>query len=649
MNRMSLKHRYEEAKHYVADNTVVLLSAKDEINVLKKEITNKNLVIFCGSAISGFPPIDKSTTPPPSGKIFTNVLIDILKQRCQVNNNEVDSFLTKIPFEVLLFLGEEATGRKKILNLLDKLYAGTSYNHAHEILSMLLLQVPVTIITPNYDILIESVFLKNGETVDMFDNIMARNNVLRIYKDGDYNKFSNITTQSIFFKIHGSIECHDSLVYQINHEGVLSNWRKELLKRLIDNKQILFVGYSGTDFDILPELLKLQPGKVYWNDIDAKNLTDEARLLICETKGKMLAGDMRDLLPKLIDNKKECPKEPNVDEEVTKKVIESALDAIFTPLELQHWYGRMLSRLGLGRFGHQILSKINDSSYRKHHMFWRDMAEAFFHDGKYKQSYNYYKIASSLITEEPPEAIRLKVHYLLGASDTLRQQGKLFKQFYLLQWCRFRLWILSILSYPCDQEWASYYTYMAQHPFTFPKQRKLKILKKAELLRREKPMESQLTWISIQTYRLMIDANIKGTDQNEHPLAPTDFDDINILSERIGHPVASINSFRQKAKKLLNMYLKNKTETSFIEQANEAIDRSLSLSRACHDTPGLAKGTLLKAEIKYLYGDYAEALNYYKEAWAIFKDLELSQLYIFWLWFKTYRGRMLSLLKQTIR
>lgn len=66
------------------------------------------------------------------------------------------------------------------------------------------------------------------------------------------------------FKIHGSADDPASLVLSLKHEGMLPAWKAELLRALCADRSIYVLGYSGSDFDICPQLFAMNATSIYW-------------------------------------------------------------------------------------------------------------------------------------------------------------------------------------------------------------------------------------------------------------------------------------------------------------------------------------------------------------------------------------------------
>lgn len=66
------------------------------------------------------------------------------------------------------------------------------------------------------------------------------------------------------FKIHGTADDPASLVVNLKHEGMLPTWKVELLRTLCAGRAMYVLGYSGSDFDICPQLFAMKPMSMHW-------------------------------------------------------------------------------------------------------------------------------------------------------------------------------------------------------------------------------------------------------------------------------------------------------------------------------------------------------------------------------------------------
>src|SRR5207244_716893 len=103
--------------------------------------------------------------------------------------------------------------------------------------------------------------------------------------------------QAAIFKIHGCVE-HDqhrkpgedrTMIYTLGREGELPPWKRRILYRLVAGRRLLVCGYSGRDFEICPELARLN-ADIVWNIRKSENLTPNARRVLTAANGTALVG-----------------------------------------------------------------------------------------------------------------------------------------------------------------------------------------------------------------------------------------------------------------------------------------------------------------------------------------------------------------------
>ncbi len=651
-NRKTLTDTLIEARKYVKCHTKRVDNNCKEITELENSLESRNLVIFAGSAISRFYP-----SCFPSGQVFSDELIGTLQSSYSTHHNAACSkkevqrlklYLNRIPFEVLLLYGKEATSETKIIKLLSELYSGVKYNDVHTSLATCLNKVSA-FITPNYDTLIEHALIGSTNVLryNCLNSNLKNKNFLRISSGNDYENLyinSKNNQETVLFKIHGSVD-HDEFkpIYEINQEGQIDTWRKELLCNLVKDKNILFIGYSGMDFDILPELLKISIAKVWWNTLTltTKDITDDARLLISKNKGHLLEGDMGKLLGRLTKKSlslQPCPYE--------KECLSKKLNSIFTKAELRHWYGMILARQGFGTEAHPLLrNELFDAEQQtggnseRLAIIQRDIGEALFHMGKYKQAYRYYmQAASKLSKHDSIEANRADVvnkgRLWLSAADALRQQGRFLMQLCLLYRFSIYVYLYNKKEY-WSQEIATYHVLLSTNPLYRFYRGKKRHLDKAKNIRNKQPLASQIHLLAVLQNCLKYGIGITDTGKPNEPLTPIAFEDISVRARRIAHATTEVNSRRDDAKAMLKEYKKTRN-TVLLAKAGKEARRSYVLAIGCKDYPGCAKGAQLLGEIECMNENYGKSYEFFRKSWCFFENMEASLMLRLFRWFKIH-------------
>ena len=155
-----------------------------------------------------------------------------------------------------------------------------------------------SVITPNYDCCLDTAI------ASVFGVPIGENpgKVARVV-----NEYDSIVASSchspIYFKIHGSTDDRSgkSLVFRLNQEGVLQPWKRELFRNNLRGKTLLVIGYSGSDFDICPEIALAHPKQIIWNFLswNKDNIPPNIKFLSQRCDLIVIKGDMRDLLSRL--------------------------------------------------------------------------------------------------------------------------------------------------------------------------------------------------------------------------------------------------------------------------------------------------------------------------------------------------------------
>ena len=135
------------------------------------------------------------------------------------------------------------------------------------------------------------------------DNQLKVFNVKPIVVEDAFKKI-NLLDNNLYFKIHGSVDIDidgKNLIFALHHEGLLNPWKRELLAKMVRDKSLLIVGYSGLDFDICPLLLETQLKTVFWyvrgENVDEvmNKLSPNALEFYKQKNGYFIVGKMRDL------------------------------------------------------------------------------------------------------------------------------------------------------------------------------------------------------------------------------------------------------------------------------------------------------------------------------------------------------------------
>src|SRR5581483_3293431 len=118
-----------------------------------------------------------------------------------------------------------------------------------------------------------------------------------------------IRRRLVYFKIHGSLEpspskYDGSVIFSLRHETILPDWKRQLLRQLLDGRQLVVLGYSGSDFEICPELQKAGASRILWLFRDGCEVAqrNNVRHLLSRVEGTVIVGDIVDFLSVLSGN-----------------------------------------------------------------------------------------------------------------------------------------------------------------------------------------------------------------------------------------------------------------------------------------------------------------------------------------------------------
>jgi|GEM_PF-5182091 len=277
----------------------MLYNIKKEISRIVKLISDKELVFFVGAGVS--------IAPPSSLPGFQNLQNEIIKALYEdlrgVNGRENSKLLKKdtevlnnlIPEILFQVCKEEVPSDKKNYAIEPlKIFRKGKPNQNHAFLAAILSEglVPA-ILTTNFDNLIEKT-LKN----QLGD--VKYNKKVRIYWRSKH--FLSAKNEISIVKLHGCVSELDSIVIALDDIGKRCTSTKiNILKYFLENYYVLFTGYRGADLDIYSCLVTTKCKGIFWNTLSEKSLIPKIRRLLNVRKGKILVGDLNELLVRLAE------------------------------------------------------------------------------------------------------------------------------------------------------------------------------------------------------------------------------------------------------------------------------------------------------------------------------------------------------------
>jgi len=195
---------------------------------------SSKIVFFTGAGIS--------YNPPSSLPLANEVKLELIKTICEnsllknfykQNKNQIEENLKKILMESIFEI-IKIRSQVDVIKMVEEIFSANKPNCNHRFLARLLSEEKCCyIITTNFDILIE--------------------------------KALEVKQHPKIMHLHGSISDPDSIRVLLHQIGWgLPEEIQERLKEVLKNKAVIFVGWSGNDFDIIPILSSSEIEKIYW-------------------------------------------------------------------------------------------------------------------------------------------------------------------------------------------------------------------------------------------------------------------------------------------------------------------------------------------------------------------------------------------------
>jgi len=380
----------------MATSCLTSLSSSD----LKSILGTDPFVVLAGSGVSIWHP-----TKLPAGQEFTSAVVknllgqSVLPDISSDQRTTLEALLQIVPFEAL---NERCPNQTKLRSLIARLYGGRcEANCIHKALAELVASNQISsIITTNYDLALDQALTDGGCALP---NVFLPSQIQSV-------------TDRAYFKIHGTTAPgnEDTLVYSLQLESAMSPWKRNLLEKLVRDRVLLIVGYSGFDFEVCPQLPKAKPARVVWNfltDADLEKSPGYRRLVADGIRVDSLIGDMRTVLELL--GFTDSPSK------ISNAIfgIESILTATFSRREIILWCANVLNSMGHGRLSLHALKQLavkQDADYE----ILRAYAESEHHRGKYRDAERSYMRAAKLAPDEVSRRIAI-----LDASDEARCFG----------------------------------------------------------------------------------------------------------------------------------------------------------------------------------------------------------------------------------
>lgn len=303
-------------------STLPVSELKDD---LVKTWCQRGLVFLVGSYISTHPP-----TNLPSGYLTTECLWRLFLSHEEYELVRAD--VENVPFEAIMQLYPDRASTKSIIR---RMYSAGEPNQIHECLVSSMANGRVKgVITTNYDLAFDTLAQRaSGHFFVVYDEPTLRG----------YREYRRIHPGGkVCFKIHGtaSKDAEETIVCDLEAEGRLRPWKRELLKELLVERALIVVGYSGRDFDICPELAEsTKQSLVVWFQRKPSDLQPNADRVLSRTKGILVHGSLEEFLQMVLQSSIKLPQS-----------ISQApdLSALFDVQLLARWRMAVLNWMGFG-------------------------------------------------------------------------------------------------------------------------------------------------------------------------------------------------------------------------------------------------------------------------------------------------------------
>ncbi len=351
--------------------------------------------LLLGSGISLWDP-----TSLPTGQDFTKGVLEAVFDPSTgapitdpSDKTVLDDLLASLPFEMLL---ESCPNQHTLASILSSLYGSAKPNNIHKALAAMASDGAIDcIVTTNYDLALDTAL---NDRCSPLSKVVIESQ-------------TPPGTAKVYFKVHGSTDLADSLVYSIRLESRLPVWKRNLLSRCIDGRPLIVIGYSGLDFEVCPEISRLSPSVILWNVFSPTDV-EKPGFRYLSTHGMpptAAVGDMSRLLD-LLGYSVQPLTRSTVGTNVADLIYQH-----FAADQLLLWRARLLNTMGFCRLAAEALQPLRISGHPDADL---EYAQTLFQLGTYQRSGRLFLDASKITTDTYERALRL-----LDASDAFRCFG----------------------------------------------------------------------------------------------------------------------------------------------------------------------------------------------------------------------------------
>ncbi len=252
-----------------------ILSTEGFVSSLLQE---ENPVYFVASGVSMWDPSNLPTGRELKRNLFAGITNDRHLQHCfnWVYGHDgklvSDEQWAKVPLEAIFGFIYGEIGNRLFKGL--TFFESTKFNALHHLLVLLALNTEDrTIITTNFDLLFEACCPKK---------VMSCYTTVPKHPSADSVRL---------VKLHGTYADKESIVMTLEREGTgLRPPLRKFLQEFLPGKVICFIGYSASEFDIVPMLTDIPFSRIYWIEKDRESVWGNPRMLRILNKNKSLIG-----------------------------------------------------------------------------------------------------------------------------------------------------------------------------------------------------------------------------------------------------------------------------------------------------------------------------------------------------------------------
>jgi NAD-dependent SIR2 family protein deacetylase len=222
-------------------------STRDEYNnfidIITHEFSSKSIALFVGAGIS------RGAGLPLANEIKDEIFQDICTPYLSTNIHPPDEKIHSIMLELLLQVINDYIGNS--INDISAIFSSQQPIKNHLFIARMAKRGLLKyIFTTNFDSLIEIALDVEGVSY------------YQVFDEETFNLATNGDDIPWVIKLHGTIpyksaKSADSMILTLNQVGKsLDRWKQIIIKKVLNEKSVLFMGWSDNDIDLTPRLIE---------------------------------------------------------------------------------------------------------------------------------------------------------------------------------------------------------------------------------------------------------------------------------------------------------------------------------------------------------------------------------------------------------